>query len=366
MITPIIGQGNETGAAPGDAQSRLLDSLRAALREAASEFAQVELELMPDKGLAHHHVRLLGTGCIARLPKQSQMGLAAHANLAYQAACFERACASGHAPALHGVLSPSAALPRGGLLVEEIKGRAARLPGDLAAIAQGLAAIHSLDVPPGPRRAPLRAPPDGVAALCDEIEAQAVHLDAARLAPRALAAIDIALLRLRTAARLLERAPPRLIAFDAHPGNFLICDDGRAVLVDLEKARYGEPPLDLAHATLYTSTTWDVDAYAELTHEQVALGYVTWAQHFEAAELWRPWLLPLRSAMWLWAVTWCAKWKALADAPAEAGGDGEDWSSAHSDEALVRHVRGRVECYLSADIVDAVGAELIALEQLLA
>ena len=37
------------------------------------------------------------------------------------------------------------------------------------------------------------------------------------------------------------------------------------MLVDIEKARYSHPPLDLAHATLYTSTTWDVDSRAELT-----------------------------------------------------------------------------------------------------
>lgn len=54
------------------------------------------------------------------------MDLAPAANLAYQAACFERAACSGHTPALLGVLAPSAALPRGALIVEEIVGRAVR------------------------------------------------------------------------------------------------------------------------------------------------------------------------------------------------------------------------------------------------
>ena len=343
-----------------------VQALRAALHEAGSRYPGVVLEPLADKGLAHHHVRLQGSGVLARLPKQSQMGLAAQDNLAYQAACFERASASGHAPALRGVLNPGVHLPRGGLLVEEIVGRAAKLPGDLAAIGRALAAIHSLELPAPLLRAPLRDPADGVLALCEEIEAQAEFLDGAAIAPRSLRAIDIALLRLRTAARVLPRVPHQLIAFDAHPGNFLIRADGRAVLVDLEKARYGEPPLDLAHATLYTSTTWDVDSHAELTPEQVALAYNVWAQHFPEAALWRPWLLPLRSAMWLWAVTWCAKWKALADRPAAAGADGEDWSSAHSDPALVQHVRDRVNHYLSPAVVEAVGGELMALEPLLA
>src|SRR5215831_10327368 len=104
----------------------LLDRLRTALRKARSAYADAPLQLMTDKGLAHHHVRLVGTGTIARLPKQSQMGLAAHDNLDYQAACYRRASVTGAAPQLLGVLPPGDALPRGGLLVQEIIGRAAR------------------------------------------------------------------------------------------------------------------------------------------------------------------------------------------------------------------------------------------------
>ena len=342
-----------------------VEALQRALQMQQPQYRETPLQLMADKGLAHHHVRLVGTGLIARLPKQSQMGLAARANLDYQAACFERASASGHAPALHALLAPSSELPRGGLLVQEIIGRPARLPDDLPAIARALAAFHSLPLPRPQGRAPLLDPADGVAALCAEIDAQAQHLDAAGLAPHVLCAIDLALLRFRSARNMPPRPPRRLISFDAHPGNFLIRTDGSAVLVDLEKARYGEPPLDLAHATLYTSTTWDVDTHAELTPEQVAAAYAAWGQRFADAAHWRPWLIPLRTAMWLWAVTWCAKWRVLSERPAEAGGDGEDWSGANSNAALVAHVRGRVECYLSADIVDRVVAELIALEGLL-
>ena len=354
------------GSLHAAAPAAVAAALHLALQSDAPAYRDTPLQLLPDKGLAHHHVRLVGTGRLARIPKQSQMALAAQANLDYQAACFERASASGHAPAYFGTLPPSAALPRGALLVEEIIGRPARLPDDLGAIAQALAAIHSLAVPEAPHRPPLRDPADGLAALFGEIDAQAVHLDAAKLAPRALCAIDLALLRLRTAVATLSLPPRRLIAFDAHPGNFLIRTDGSAVLVDLEKARYGEPPLDVAHATLYTSTTWDVDSYAELRPEQVALAYATWCDHFGESALWRPWLLPLRAAMWLWAVTWCAKWRVLSDRPAAAGADGEDWASANSEDALVNHVRGRVDCYLSPDGVDVVGAELITLERLLA
>ena len=128
-------------------EAALLASLRCALRHARLPVADAPLQLLGDKGLAHHHVRLVGTGWLARLPKQSQMGLGAAANLAYEAACFERAGPSAHVPRLMGHLPPSAALPRGGLLVEEISGRNAVLPQDLPAIAQALAAIHSLPLP---------------------------------------------------------------------------------------------------------------------------------------------------------------------------------------------------------------------------
>ncbi len=350
-------------AKPHDAHAGVLDGLHTALRMSHPQWAQAPLQAMADKGLAHHHVRLVGTGVVARLPKQSQMGLGAQANLDYQAACFERASRSGHAPALHGVLAPGPHLPRGGLLVEEIHGRAARLPEDLDAIAQALAAFHSLALPDAAARVPLRDPTDSLKALRDEIDVQAVHLEAAQLEPRSRRAIGSAFERVDAAAKTLHMPPRRLIAFDAHPGNFLIRDNGLAVLVDLEKARYGEPPLDLAHATLYTSTTWDVQSYAELNVPQVVRAYEVWAGHFDAAAAWRPWLVPLRVAMWLWAVTWCAKWQAVSSRPAAPGADGEDWSSQQSADALVRHVRERVACYLSAYVIAEVDAEFVALER---
>jgi hypothetical protein len=350
-------------AAIAEYRATLLERLREALREGGHSVAGAALEWLPDKGLAHDHVRLIGHDLIARLPKQSQMGLTAQANLAYQAACFERASASGHAPRLRGLIAPCAALPRGGLLVQEIDGRPARLPQDLEPIVDALAAIHSLPLPATSRRAPLQDSADPLAALRDEIERQCEHLDAAAIDPRARAQIDHLIRRWLGWVAQPERPPRRLVSFDAHPGNFLITRGGQAVLVDLEKARYSHPPLDLAHATLYTSTTWDVDAHAELGLGEVAALYARWLSRMGHAQLWQPWLVPLRAAMWLWAVSWCAKWRVLSGLPAAARPDGEDWSAARSDEALVRHVRGRVDCYLSAPIVEGVIDELAALEE---
>ena len=148
-----------------------------------------ELQALPDKGLAHDHVRLVGSGWLARVPKQSQMGLDAAHNLAYQRACFERAAPSGHTPALHGVLPPSDHLPRGALLVQAIDGRPARLPHDLGAIVAALAAIHALPLPAASQRAPLLAATDPLRDLHQEISAQAQHLSAARVSPAVATAV---------------------------------------------------------------------------------------------------------------------------------------------------------------------------------
>lgn len=135
------------------------------------------LEALPDKGLAHWHVRLKGTGMLARIPKQSQMALGAQDNLLYQSTCFRRAAPSGHVPRLEAVLVLSEPLPRGALLVEEVIGDPANRQEHLGAIMQALAAIHAMPVPPPPDRAPLLDESDPLAGLVPLIDAQARYLD---------------------------------------------------------------------------------------------------------------------------------------------------------------------------------------------
>ena len=69
--------------------------------------------------------------------------------------------------------------------------------------------------------------------------------------------------------------------------------------------------------------------------------------------------------MWLWSVSWCAKWRVLSARKALNGADGEDWSAERSNAALVRHVRDRFDHYLSPEIVHNVCAEADQLEGLL-
>lgn len=345
------------------AQADLIASLFAALAAQRPDLAGAALAPLADTGLAHWHVRIGDSGWLARIPKQSQMRLGAAENLAYQAACFQRAGESRATPGLGGVLTPDAHLPRGALLVEEIRGPTAQLPRDLPAVAQALARIHRLAPPPRAERPPLLDADDPLADMAREIGEQAAHLDAAGLAPEARDIVDRALARLRALVARPERPESRLISFDAHPGNFLVRADGSAALVDLEKARYSYPPFDLAHATLYTSTTWDVASHSVLPPDEVAAFHDAWIAEFGAgADNWRPWLASLRRVMWLWSVTWCAKWRVLSARDASQSVDGEDWSAESNDAALITHVRGRVDEYLSAECLARVGGEIDVLD----
>lgn len=344
---------------------QVLTGLRSALGRTLPVHANASLTPLADTGLAHWHVRIGSSGLLVRIPKQSQTQLAADDNIAYQRACFERAGASGYTPRVHHVLAPSGDLPRGALLVDEIVGRAARLPADLPALMTALAAIHSLIVPETSQRLPLRDAADPLADLLHEVTGQAAHLGGARLEAPVRTIIDAEIARFAALVAEHARPPKALIAFDAHPGNFIVAPAGRAMLVDLEKARYAYPPLDLAHATLYTSTTWDVGSIAVLSVEDIAAGYAAWASVFGPnARDHEPWFVPLRRAMWLWSVTWSAKWRVLSVGSAAAVADGEDWSASNSETALIAHVRDRVDHYLSTEIFSRMRDEFIELDRL--
>ena len=358
-----------------------LDALAAALSALPGYrgTTAADLAVLNVKGLAHDHVTVAGRGVLLRVPKQSQFGLSAGDNLAYQAACFARVSASGHGPKLHEVLPPQARLAMGALLVEMIDGRPPRLPEDLPLLAEAMARVHALPVPPPASRPPLADHQDPVGGALAEVEAQAKFLDPAGLDPAARAEIDDELawargFREQCAGR---DQPVTLVLTDTHPGNFLIeaAEGGaagggaaqggepRAVIVDLEKALYGSPATDLAHATLYSSTTWDPDTWATLDLEQLAAFYRRYLELIgeELAQDLAPWLVPLRRITLLRAVTWCAKWRVLharaRRADPERAESTEDWSAENTDPATIAHVAERVDDYLAPETLKAMRGE---------
>ena len=347
-----------------------LDSLSIALRAlpAFAGLTREQLRPLRTTGLAHDHVAVEdfafeGHPVLLRVPRQSQFAFSAADNLRYQAACFERVSASGHGPTLFAVLPPGDGLPMGALAVERIVGRPPRLPDDLPALAESMARVHTLPLPAAARRAPLADHRDPVAGALREIEAQAAFLPEAALAPESRAAIDAERAWAQGYAAALAdagtRQPRSLVLTDTHPGNFLIDGRGKAIIVDLEKALYGAPGIDLAHATVYSSTTWDLDSSADLSVAEVTgfyAGYLRIGEDLRGqnwSEQLRPWLLPLRRLLFLRAITWCAKWQVqqakTARADKATAETTEDWSAENSEPALIAHVAGRVALYLQPE-----------------
>ncbi len=304
-----------------------------------------DLASMPLKGVAHDHVRLTGRGVVARVPRWSQIGLDQATNLAHQAAAFARAAAGGHTPELVGVLEPRDGLPMGALLVTEVAGRPPRLPDDMPAIAEALASLHRLPLPAD--RAPLASPPDPVAATLALVLRQAEHFARAGLEPAVLARIGEEL----AAARSLRPDAPMpvaLVGTDTHPGNFLIDAAGKAWFTDLEKAQYGHPAIDLAHASLYTSTMWDPDVAAALSPAEVAAFHDAWERAVPSAlaDAVRPWLKPLRRLTWLRSLSWMARWKIEGDS-----------LSPGMPDALRTHLQQRVADVFRPATIDRVRAD---------
>ena len=326
------------------------DAIAGRLRQSghAPALTGSDLSVLSTKGVSHDHWRVADTGLVLRIPRMNQWGLRAEDALAYQATAFERAAASGHTPRCTAVIAPGDALPRGALLVEEITGQAPHLPRDLPAIAETLAAIHSLPVPADDRLAPLQIHRNPVSSTLQVIEEQAAFLTQADLAAETETAIRQ---DLEWARDLAGRGEPNfahcLVCTDAHPGNFLIDDSGKAWFVDLEKALYGAVPIDRAHVTLLTSTGWDPDYDGDLSAgdvEQFYRRYLDLVGQDRAAEL-EPWLLPLRRLTWLRTITWFVRWKA-------------EWSdtkhAAMRDSRMSAHIQAHVERCFSPEIVAAV------------
>jgi Ser/Thr protein kinase RdoA (MazF antagonist) len=314
---------------------------------------------MREKGVAHAHYRLPALDLVLRIPRLSQWALAPEENLAYQAACFARSQESGATPRLHAVLPVSPDLPRGALLVEAIDGRPPRLPVGMPALAEALARLHALSLPAPAERKPLAdhslvGPIAGTLAV---IERQVPALDAPDLpaATRDILLAELGWARRLAAETAIADQPIRLVGTDTHPGNFVIRDDGSAVLVDIEKALYGSPAIDLAHCSLPTSTTWDIDVQAILSRDDVVAfyrHYLTRIDPLLASQL-RPLLAPSRRLTWLRTMMWCARWRvAAATSP--------DWSQDRIDPVLLAHIRSRVTAFFAPDMVAAMRAEWLS------
>ena len=311
-----------------------------------------DLVPMTAKGVNHDHYRVLGKGLLLRVPRATPWSGDPAAQLASEAAAFERAAPSRATPRLAAALTPMPGLPRGALLVEEIVGRVPRLPQDLPVLAEALARLHGLRLPPPPARPPV--PDHGkigpIAETVEFIRRQREFLPKVPLAPATRSALEeeFAWAQRFAAETGAGSQPLALVGTDTHPGNFVLRPDGGAVLVDLERVCYGSPAIDLAHTTLYTSTTWDLEVQAVLERADVESFYRHYlrAVPSEYAAALRPTLLPARRLTWLRTMMWAVRWRALAEQDGLA-----------LDPRLAEHIHRRLDDFFAPATVARVRAE---------
>jgi thiamine kinase-like enzyme len=339
------------------------DPLLAAVRErpALSALTAADLKPLPATGTAHGHVAL-PDGLLARVAYAHEGDATAASRLATQAEAFRHLAPSGRTPRLHDVIDPRPGLPGGALIVDRIDGRAPHLPDELAAMADTLARIHALPLPAADSVIPRQTNPflETLAA----VEQNAVRfLDKAVPDSGAHAEIAEELRLLRgMALTFAQRAQPLTVALaDTHPGNFIVARDGIAWFVDLEKVHVGSPAIDLAHATLATSTLWHPDVSKVLSRDEIQRFYTLYLEKIgprQAASL-KPWLLPMRRLTWLRTTLFMARWRVQTREPRDPS-DSTQWSDAGLEPAMRAHIDRRIDQCFRRDTIQSIRAEWMA------
>lgn len=339
--------------------TQVIDVLLAALHErpAFAHVTEADLRALPATGTSHGHARLPG-GLLARVAYAHDDDATAAGRLHLQAEAFRLVAPSGRTPRLHGLIEPRSGLPGGALIVDCIEGRAPRLPDELAALAETLAAVHGLKLPPAASPIPRQKNP-----FLETLEA--VELNAMRYLDKAVPdrgaraeiAEELRLMRGMALAFGKGRQPLTVALADTHPGNFLVDRGGIAWFVDLEKVHVGSPAIDLAHATLPTSTMWHPDIGAELSRDDVGRfhdAYLARIGRKKAAAL-EPWLIPMRRLTWLRTTLFMARWRVETRSPRDPANPGQ-WSDAGLEPRMKRHLEGRIDHCFDRNVIRATRA----------
>ena len=317
-----------------------------------------EGEALPATGTAHGHVRLRD-GRLARIAYAYEDDPTAAARLHLQAEAFRHLAPAECTPRLHEVVEPRPGLPGGALIVDFIEGRAPSLPDELDAMADTLARLHSRPLPASGSPIPLQDDP--LQTTLDVVEQGAQRfLDKAVRDAGARAEIVEELVLMRDiAVTLADQPQPLSVALaDTHPGNFIVDRAGIAWFVDLEKVHVGSAAIDLAHATLPTSTVWHPDVGKVLSRAEVERFYESYLAKIgeaRAAEL-RPWLQPMRRLTWLRTVMFMARWKVQTEAPRDPS-DPSQWSDAGLEPAMKVHLQARIDQCFDRGSIRALRAE---------
>ena len=341
----------------------MVDVLLAALRErpAFSALTAADLKPLPATGTAHGHVGL-PNGLLARVAYAHEGDETAASRLATQAEAFRHLAPAGRTPRLHDVIEPRRGLPGGALIVDLIDGRAPRLPDELGLMADTLAHIHALPLPPA--GAPIPRQQNPFLETLAAIEQNAMRfLDKAvpDAGARAEIAEELGLMRGMALAVGKRQEPLTVALADTHPGNFIVDQDGIAWFVDLEKVHVGSPAIDLAHATLATSTLWHPDVGKVLSSAEVQRFYTLYLEKVgprQAASL-KPWLQPMRRLTWLRTTLFMARWRVQTHSPRDPS-DPTQWSDAGLEPTMKVHIDQRIDQCFRRDTIQSIRAEWMA------
>jgi aminoglycoside phosphotransferase (APT) family kinase protein len=313
---------------------------------------------LPATGTAHGHVRL-PNGRLARIAYAHEGDRSALGRLHTQAVAFRYLEPAGRTPRLYVVIGPRAGLPGGALIVDFIEGRAPRLPDELGLLADTLARLHGLPLPSERIAIPRQNNP--FLETLDAVELTAMRfLDRAVPVPQARALIVEELRAMREMAPVLGRRPqPLAVALaDTHPGNFIVDRSGTAWFVDLEKVHVGSPAIDLAHATLPTSTLWHPDVGGRLTREQVQAFHDAYFARAgaERTEAMRPWIVPMRRLTWLRTTLFMARWRIETRSPRDPSNTTQ-WSDAGLDPKMKLHIDACIDRCFSREFICSIRNE---------
>jgi len=296
---------------------------------------------------------------LARVAYAHEGDASAAGRLQAQAYAFRHLEPAGRTPRLRDVIPPRAGLPGGALVVDFIDGRAPALPDELDLMADTLARIHALPLPPA--SAPLPRQDNPFVDTLEGIELNARRfLDKAVPDPDARADIAEELRALRGMVPTLGRhAQPLTVALaDTHPGNFIVDRAGIAWFVDLEKVHVGSPAIDLAHATLPTSTLWHPDVGKVLTRDEVRGFYDSYRARIgaRAADALQPWLAPMRRLTWLRTTLFMARWRVETRSLRDPSNPAQ-WSDAGLDARMKAHIDARIDQCFRRDTIRGIRAE---------
>ena len=196
---------------------------------------------------------------VLRINHGSQLGLGAR-QIVYEFDVLQALAKSGVTPRPHAVESAPHDLPGGVLLMEYLPGRAFDYSRDSDLAARVFARVHAAAPNPG-----LVRQPDPVAAIASEsislIERYPDH--PLREKRTALLGLHARVLRLaEDASELFARDAQVLVNTEVNSGNFIVGEgerQGRAWLVDWEKAVLSTRCQDLGHFLVRTTTRWKAD-----------------------------------------------------------------------------------------------------------